>query len=147
MYQFCLTIYFVYELNTRSYHFMKICDICPYVFCFPPPPPTPTIFFPTNGVSSISFHNTRNLYAKKKTHLDPKILLLIFKFVLSLYVILFSWSIIASFDILLEQLRQKEEEIRKLKDLYLEKSFITDEGRVSLVMTRKGILKTILQSL
>ncbi|XP_078339927.1 uncharacterized protein LOC111110586 isoform X5 [Crassostrea virginica] len=29
-----------------------------------------------------------------------------------------------------EQLRQKEEEIRKLKDLYLEKSFITDEADI-----------------
>lgn len=143
MYQFCLTIHFVNELNTRSYHFMKISDICLYVFCSPPPP-NPYNFFSTNGVSSISFHNTRNLYAKKSNWIRTYCCS---SFVLSLYVILFSWSIIASFDILLEQLRQKEQEIRELKDLYLEKSFITDEGRVSLVKTRKGILITVRQSL
>lgn len=111
---------------------------------FAPPPQTPTIFFRRMGFRLFRFITQGICMPKKSNWIRTYCCS---SFVLSLYVILFSWSIIAFFDILLEQLRQKEQEIRELKDLYLEKSFITDEGRVSLVMTRKGILITIRQSL
>ena len=70
---------------------------------------------------------TQEICMRRKTHIDPNILLFIF--CSFLFFILFSWSIIASIDILLGQLIQKDQEIRKLKNPQQGKSFITVKGR------------------
>ena len=78
---------------------------------------------------------TQEICMQRKIQMDPNILLLIFSSFL--FFILFSWSIIASIDILLGQLLQKEQEIRKLKNPQQGKSFITVKGRESFTIEGK----------